>query len=93
MVGGRRFLPPPPFLRSLQASAPQSARRGSKDPAITSSGEAQCLWQLVIGLRVIVSGCSPTAPLPALAYLCSQGTERIVLGANVVFTGPHGEAH
>jgi hypothetical protein len=85
--------PPTPFLRSLQASAPQSARRGSKDPAITSSGEAHCLWQLVVGFRVIVSDCSPRTPLLALAYHCSQGTERIVLGASVVFTGPHGEAH
>jgi hypothetical protein len=30
---------------------------------------------------------------PALAYHCSQGTERIDLGASVVFTGPHGEAY
>jgi hypothetical protein len=48
---------------------------------------------LVVGFRVIVSDCSPRTALLALAYHCSQGTERIVLGASVVFTGPHGEAH
>ena len=65
----------------------------SEDFAITSSGEAQSLWQLVVGSRIIVLGCIPMTRLPALAHHCSQRTERIALDESVVFTGPHGEAY